>query len=100
MTFFKALKWCAATIIAIATLSTQSSAQFATSGPFLPTERNFSLMSRDVPAPSYRDPYCTKWTDSCSVCKRKTANDEAVCEAAEGSDAVCDESPCDAKPLY
>ena len=79
----------------------RASAQFATSGPFLPTERNFSLMSRDVPATTYRDPYCTKWTDSCSVCQRKTANDEAVCEAAEGSDTTCQRKPvrCEAASL-
>jgi hypothetical protein len=61
------------------------------SGPITGEERHTAETPRDMPAADWSSAYCAKWTDGCTTCERKTANDEPVCETA--ASARCTREP-------
>jgi hypothetical protein len=68
-------------------------AQLAISGPILPSERQTMEPPRTVPASEYRDGYCAKWTDGCSVCQRKAPGDEPACQPVSSGETACLKQP-------
>lgn len=64
-------------------------AQFASSGPILPSERQTTESPRTVEARAYRDAYCAIWTDGCTTCERKSANEQPACRDAVGRAPSC-----------
>jgi hypothetical protein len=67
-------------VLIVCALASPAMAQVAASGPILPSERDAIQTSRTVAASEYRDSYCARWSDGCSVCQRTTANDAPDCE--------------------
>src|ERR1022692_3321955 len=74
-------------------LISPGAAQVATSGPILPSERDMTQTPRTVAASEYRDSYCAKWTDGCSVCQRNTANDAPDCQPISDVGSACNGKP-------
>lgn len=54
-------------------------AQTAITGPILPSERDLSEPSRNVPARQFASAYCSGWTDGCTDCSRASADGKASC---------------------
>jgi hypothetical protein len=80
----------AGAILMMCALASPAMAQVATSGPILPSERDTTQTPRTVAASEYRDSYCAKWTDGCSVCQRSTANDAPDCRPIGDAGAACE----------
>jgi hypothetical protein len=80
-------------------LSSPAIAQVANSGPILRSERETTQTSRTVAAEEYRDAYCAKWTDGCSVCQRTIANEQPECRTAPGRQAACEKKTIQCQAL-
>ena len=69
-------------------------------GPLLPLERALVDSPRDVPAPEFRDAYCSSWTDGCSNCRRTTPNDEPTCREVDATDTLCVRKPVECRRTF
>jgi len=78
-----------AACLSTALLCADARAQFASSGQILPAERQTTEAPRTVAAREYRDAYCAVWTDGCTTCERKSANDQPACREAAGQTPSC-----------
>jgi hypothetical protein len=68
-------------------------AEYAQFGPLLPAERSSTETSRYVAAEVYRDAYCAKWTDRCTLCQRNSANDQPACQPVGTDSGTCQRQP-------
>lgn len=86
-----------ALVVLTAIALSPAQAQYATSGPLLPAERATTESPRTVPASEYRDAYCARWTDGCTVCQRTSVNDQPSCHPFTAAPAATD--TCQRQPV-
>lgn len=74
-------------------ISSPALSQYADYGPLLPAERSSAETSRYVAAEVYRDAYCAKWNDGCTLCQRNSANDQPACQPVVTNAGTCQWKP-------